>query len=411
MKWIAALSLVMNVVLGVCLLKSRDSQPPAAEPRPAPVPMSVQRVPPSVPPAPPEAARTNFHWSQVESADYLAYIANLRRIGCPETTIRDIIVADVNQLFAPRYAALGTNAPELSWWGRFDQRKPVRAELAAHFRALDAEKQAILERLLGPQAAAAVGSVETSPANVREESALAFLPEAKLPAVREVLKRYEALWEWSATQWKGLPSDEVDAKEKSLQDARQAELAALLSPEELREFALRDSPAANAVREQYGRAGLAEAEFRATYEMRRDFEQRHPEPRAEDWKRLEADYAAALGPERYGQIQRENDSMWRALQGLATEHGIQPDTMRQAHTLKQEYTDKLGQAVGAMFADPQRNPQPLRDLAAEMDARLSALLGPETVKQLDRAGVLPRLVIQDDGHRKRYSLSRGAFNE
>jgi hypothetical protein len=103
--------------------------------------------------------------------------------------------------------------------------------------------------------------------------------------------------------------------------------------------------------------------------------------------------------------------MWRALQGLATEHGIQPDAMRQAHTLKQECTDKLGQAVGAMFADPQRNPQPLRDLAAEMDARLAALLGPETVKQLDRAGVLPRLVIQDDGHRKRYSLSRGAFNE
>src|SRR5437868_6638046 len=35
--------------------------------------------------------RTNqFHWSQIESSDYRAYIANLRAIGCPEPTIRDI---------------------------------------------------------------------------------------------------------------------------------------------------------------------------------------------------------------------------------------------------------------------------------------------------------------------------------
>lgn len=39
-----------------------------------------------------------FHWSQIEAADYPAYIANLRRIGCPEQTIRDIITADVASL-------------------------------------------------------------------------------------------------------------------------------------------------------------------------------------------------------------------------------------------------------------------------------------------------------------------------
>jgi hypothetical protein len=44
----------------------------------------------------------------VESADYRAYIANLRRIGCPEQTLRDIILADVNMLYTPRYAALAS---------------------------------------------------------------------------------------------------------------------------------------------------------------------------------------------------------------------------------------------------------------------------------------------------------------
>jgi hypothetical protein len=42
------------------------------------------------------------HWSQIESSDYLVYIANLRAIGCPEQTIRDIIIADIDSLFASR---------------------------------------------------------------------------------------------------------------------------------------------------------------------------------------------------------------------------------------------------------------------------------------------------------------------
>ena len=44
----------------------------------------------------------NFTWEQVESDDYVTYIENLRKIGCPPATIRDIIVADVNGLYAHR---------------------------------------------------------------------------------------------------------------------------------------------------------------------------------------------------------------------------------------------------------------------------------------------------------------------
>src|SRR5215211_7150065 len=45
---------------------------------------------------------TSLDWRVVESEDYKKYIANLRASGCPEETIRDIIVADVNKLFEAR---------------------------------------------------------------------------------------------------------------------------------------------------------------------------------------------------------------------------------------------------------------------------------------------------------------------
>src|SRR5438552_19039369 len=43
------------------------------------------------------AHRPEFRWSEIESADYATYITNLRRIGCPVKTIRDIILADVEK--------------------------------------------------------------------------------------------------------------------------------------------------------------------------------------------------------------------------------------------------------------------------------------------------------------------------
>src|SRR6266540_412681 len=46
-----------------------------------------------------ESPRSSFHWSQIEASDYPTYIANLRAIGCPEETIRDIVTADVASLF------------------------------------------------------------------------------------------------------------------------------------------------------------------------------------------------------------------------------------------------------------------------------------------------------------------------
>src|SRR6266436_2371542 len=45
-------------------------------------------------------------WRSIESEDYRAYIKNLREIKCPEETIRDIIIADVNKLFARRRARI-----------------------------------------------------------------------------------------------------------------------------------------------------------------------------------------------------------------------------------------------------------------------------------------------------------------
>jgi len=91
--------------------------------------------------------RQFFSWHEVESPDYPTYIANLREIGCPEQTIRDIIIADVNALFSRRRATEVITS-EQQWWRAEPDPAVVQA---ANERAssLEEERRNLLTGLLG----------------------------------------------------------------------------------------------------------------------------------------------------------------------------------------------------------------------------------------------------------------------
>lgn len=71
-----------------------------------------------------------FHWSQIESESYPQYIQNLRKIGCPEQTIRDIIVSDVNSFYAGKIRDIGFSSVKRYWlsdgdWGGLVAKKEL----------------------------------------------------------------------------------------------------------------------------------------------------------------------------------------------------------------------------------------------------------------------------------------------
>src|SRR5688500_18534358 len=61
-------------------------------------------------------ANRALNWAAIESTNYVAYINNLRNIGCPEETIRDIIITDIAKLYAKKRAALRTQYPPPPYW-------------------------------------------------------------------------------------------------------------------------------------------------------------------------------------------------------------------------------------------------------------------------------------------------------
>ena len=53
----------------------------------------------NIPPVQPVFTQKKFDWRDVEAADYPKYINSLRAVGCPEEKVRNIVLADISDLF------------------------------------------------------------------------------------------------------------------------------------------------------------------------------------------------------------------------------------------------------------------------------------------------------------------------
>jgi hypothetical protein len=217
--------------------------------------LALRRKPPSPPSANSNAAPRSL-WAAVESRDPVRLVANLRELGCPEQTIRDLMTFRLCRDYREHLLDLETESAR-SW----DYTR-MRSDLSKLRQQQDELRNALdrdLETLLGVSAAKLKASVFGQRESIGESE---FLSLAKRAQVRDLNLRYRRLTE-EARQ--GLPLWEpdatVDANVAEVDRQKQAELATLLTPQELEAFKLHESPAARYVL-KYLPEAKSEAEFR-----------------------------------------------------------------------------------------------------------------------------------------------------
>lgn len=199
--------------------------------------------------------RQFLSWSEVESPDYPTYIANLRAIDCPEQTIRDIVIADVNALYARRIAT-EIVTPEQQWW-RSRPDTNVLALAVEKTKALDSERRALLAQLLGPnwEGGDLINLPRPSqPAVALDGAVLGILPSDVKQAVEQIaLRSQQRIQDYLAAQQ--LAGKEPDpAMLVKLRQQTREELAGVLSPQQLEEYLLRYSVTSEQLRNEL--AGL-----------------------------------------------------------------------------------------------------------------------------------------------------------
>jgi len=210
-----------------------------------------------------------FSWSQIESTDYSRYIANLRDIGCPEPTIRDIIIADVNSLFARRMGSEVTT-PEQQWWRSEPDTRVLRAAVEK-LRGLESERRRLLTQLLG--ASWEAGDLNNLPRPSRRGVKLDGPVLSQLSAeLKDLLQAADtragdrSAAYLAARQAAGLAPDPAELGR--LRKQAREDLAHILTPPQLEDYMLRNSTEADNLRTELGELKFFNAtpeEFRAMF--------------------------------------------------------------------------------------------------------------------------------------------------
>lgn len=329
-------------------------------------------------------------WRDLESEDYPTYIANLRAIGCPEVTIRDIIVADVNELFAARRAAEVPN-PRREWWRSEPDPEAVRQAEARH-AALEAERRALLATLLGPDWETRLPSAQAEEASAHPldgEILGALAPETRRQ-VREIEQRLsQRRQELQAAAHAG----DREAELARLERETRAELARVLTPVQLEEYLLRYSPAADRLREQLRGFQATPEEFRALFRAQEQMAERLERLAAAPASRsdlvqlatltreFETTLERTLGPARYAHYRLLQDPLFRQTRQTAERLGIEPEKLVPLYQVNQLAAAERQRLLNDTALSEEDRNRELAELYAAQLASLRQLLGDDTFRR------------------------------
>ncbi|MDX1950718.1 MAG: hypothetical protein SFY81_00960 [Verrucomicrobiota bacterium] len=315
------LSVVTNIVLATMVLMiSRTGEELPQPPAKAALSRKIFRSSaPSV-----VIRRQFFHWNEIESRDFPTYINNLRGIGCPESTIRDIIVAEVDELFAGRRRREIVTG-ESQWW-RSDPSLDVIEQAATQIAALEAERRNLLTTLLG-------AGWEKSEEQIDLYS-LRFDGPVLGKLSSETIQAVQAIEERASDEYRTLfpTTDLVRSNNQEIARLRRetrAELEKILTPQELEEYLLRFSNHARQLRENIRGFEATPDEFRNLFRATDSLEMElaslpadQAQRRAQIQETRDLQVRQTIGDERYALYKLNQDPEFTRARSLAEQNGL-----------------------------------------------------------------------------------------
>lgn len=330
------------------------------------------------------------NWAALESTNYFIYIANLRNFGCPEETIKDIILTDIAKVYAKKRSEIKRRGQPYKYWSPAEANASVDPKLQRQLAELDREQRNLARSLLGVD-------MQVELAKYWEDdfdpAAYDFLPTEKRDQVMALKVKYEELENEIYMRAQGIMLDQDEEALRQLEQQRQVELASLLSPQELEEYELRNSHISENLRNQLSGFEPTEEEFRRLFRLQKDFEEQinrglpdgasdeiQAEIRAraqeEGQRALQEEMQKVLGKERFAEWQQAQDPDYKALVQIADRYNLPTDTSQRIYNYKmQAEQQKLRIESDPNLSEDQR--QQARDaIAQETEQWVKKAMGP-----------------------------------
>lgn len=322
----------------------------------------------------------------------------LRAAGVPDQTIRQLVQMTVWKKYEARMKAIHSNQqpdPNRPWWkdDRSQQNRwngGLTKAQREESRLIQREAKEEIERLVG-----------TDPnQNNWQQARFAFLPSEKRQALIDIQQDYQELIGEVQQDTQGFRLESDSEKLRFLQQEQRRDIESLLSPQELRDYELRNSPTANQLRWKMTQYDATEQEYIAIFPLQKAFDEKFNDNRTYDpfgnpyterverdqnyWKerqeaekKLQDDIRAIIGEERYADSIRRQDSDWQQLEGATRRLDLPPDTPQKLFALRDPAAAAIQQIVDNTNLTNDQRKAELATLAANTRAQIRNTLGEE----------------------------------
>jgi len=300
----------------------------------------------------------------------------LRAAGVPEDMIRALVREQIQAGYRARIRAIEEAARGDRPWWQTGGRVVLTPEQRADIRKLQREMRAEVDRVLGPEEGRAGAS-----------GSYAFLPADKAEAARQIDADYAEMARELRDRMEEfrLPSDR-DAL-RLLEEERRADLATLLTPQEVFDLEMRTSSISSRLRRELGTVVASEDEFRKIYELAAAFDAQYGrEGAGQQLSRGDRSVADAalrqqimdmLGPERTAEMARQRDPDYRTMQAAAARLNL-PSTAIDTVMITRAQAAAESQRITADLAlDAAARRAALGEVASRVRAQLQSTMGNE----------------------------------
>jgi len=161
-----------------------------------------------------------WHWRELESSDYTAYIQKLRSVGCPEQTIVDLVLMDVGRVYQSRREQLQRGKPRAG------------QEPDDTWQALAQERNQLVRQLVGVDFQTELQALTEEFTPGTRVPALDFLPLEKQVVARRLIAVAQEQEEQLVQASAGVLEEAQSEQLKEIRAQAERQLQGLLSPEE-----------------------------------------------------------------------------------------------------------------------------------------------------------------------------------
>lgn len=342
------------------------------------------------------AAPAKFRWASLISRDMRVYAANLRAVGCPEETIKEIILAEVGRRYGPMEAELKVRPDDVAPWEKaalYDRRS---AE--SKLRQLLEEKRALIKELTGVDTGIDMPSRLAGRDVAPFESAFAAVAEDKRAQVRAIQENYWTQSDDIKQRTMGYLEPEDRAEFERIKKERRDELAKVLTPEELLEFELKTSNVAASLRQKFEGFDTTQEEFKQIYEYMQPLDdkfsisRRNPDPvdteftaaRGQAEKDLEQHIRNVLGEDRYAEFERTRDPAYRNLKQIGAEMELPQESILQAYQAQRQFQEEAKKIMQDPGLSPEQRMQSMEGLRVQAEQQAQQIFGDKAAQIMQR---------------------------